>query len=306
MELVLPLARRRSRRSGRRRRQGREPRRAASAPASRCPTASSSRRRRTRRRCEASRLRQRRRMPPTTRDAVSRVSHSRRRARRHPAPRIERLGAGAVAVRSSATAEDLPGAAFAGQQETFLNVRGDDELLDAVRALLGVAVVGSGHRVPCAARDRRRRRADRRGRAGARPRRHRGSDVHRRSGDGGARSHVVIDASPGLGEAVVSGLVTPDHTVLDARDRVIEHRAGRARGRDPSGSRRRRHPTQDAATGADARLTAEQRRRARRAPVAPSRRTSARPRTSSGRSRAAACGSCRRGRSRRCRRRRAA
>ncbi|MDJ0388429.1 phosphoenolpyruvate synthase [Roseomonas sp. E05] len=39
----------------------------------------------------------------------------------------------AVAVRSSATAEDLPNASFAGQQETFLNVRGEAELLDACR-----------------------------------------------------------------------------------------------------------------------------------------------------------------------------
>ncbi|MFN0105954.1 MAG: phosphoenolpyruvate synthase [Bryobacteraceae bacterium] len=38
-----------------------------------------------------------------------------------------------LAVRSSATAEDLPGASFAGQQETFLNIRGADALLDAVR-----------------------------------------------------------------------------------------------------------------------------------------------------------------------------
>ncbi|MFV1988663.1 MAG: phosphoenolpyruvate synthase [Gemmatimonadota bacterium] len=38
-----------------------------------------------------------------------------------------------VAVRSSATAEDLPDASFAGQQETFLNVRGGDDVLDAVR-----------------------------------------------------------------------------------------------------------------------------------------------------------------------------
>ena len=38
-----------------------------------------------------------------------------------------------VAVRSSATAEDLPGASFAGQQETYLNIRGEKELLRAVR-----------------------------------------------------------------------------------------------------------------------------------------------------------------------------
>ncbi len=39
-----------------------------------------------------------------------------------------------VAVRSSATAEDLPGASFAGEHETFLNIRGSDELLEAVKA----------------------------------------------------------------------------------------------------------------------------------------------------------------------------
>ena len=38
-----------------------------------------------------------------------------------------------VAVRSSATAEDLPDASFAGQQETYLNVQGNQALLDAVR-----------------------------------------------------------------------------------------------------------------------------------------------------------------------------
>jgi pyruvate,water dikinase len=36
-----------------------------------------------------------------------------------------------VAVRSSATAEDLPSASFAGQQESFLNITGEEELLDA-------------------------------------------------------------------------------------------------------------------------------------------------------------------------------
>jgi rifampicin phosphotransferase len=44
------------------------------------------------------------------------------------------LGSPAVAVRSSATAEDLPEASFAGQQETFLDVVGDDQLLLAVRS----------------------------------------------------------------------------------------------------------------------------------------------------------------------------
>ncbi|MDW7640373.1 PEP/pyruvate-binding domain-containing protein, partial [Klebsiella pneumoniae] len=39
----------------------------------------------------------------------------------------------AVAVRSSATAEDLPDASFAGQQETFLNIRGIDNVLIAVK-----------------------------------------------------------------------------------------------------------------------------------------------------------------------------
>jgi rifampicin phosphotransferase len=44
------------------------------------------------------------------------------------------LGDGApVAVRSSATAEDLPGASFAGQQDTYLNVVGEGALLEAVR-----------------------------------------------------------------------------------------------------------------------------------------------------------------------------
>src|SRR6187431_1553925 len=43
------------------------------------------------------------------------------------------LGGAKVAVRSSATAEDLPGASFAGQQDTYLGIEGHDALLDAVR-----------------------------------------------------------------------------------------------------------------------------------------------------------------------------
>ena len=42
------------------------------------------------------------------------------------------LGGGPVAVRSSATAEDLPEASFAGQQDTYLNVSGEAELLAAI------------------------------------------------------------------------------------------------------------------------------------------------------------------------------
>ena len=137
-----------------------------------------------------------------------------------------RLGAGAVAVRSSATAEDLPGAAFAGQQETFLNVRGDEELLDAVRRCW--ASLWTDRAIAYRAQ----RRID-------------GGDVQiavviqvlvpadmagvmfTADPVTGERDRTVIDASPGLGEAVVSGLVTPDHAVLDSRDRLIEHRPGR-------------------------------------------------------------------------------
>ncbi|MFV0426488.1 MAG: PEP/pyruvate-binding domain-containing protein [Beutenbergiaceae bacterium] len=134
---------------------------------------------------------------------------------------------GQVAVRSSATAEDLPGAAFAGQQDTFLAVTGDDEVLAAVRqcwaslwteraisyreqrgidpATIAIAVVVQTM-VP----------AD-----------HAGVML---TADPvtGHREHTVIDSSPGLGEAVVSGLVTPDHAILDASNQVLNRQAGQA------------------------------------------------------------------------------
>ena len=46
---------------------------------------------------------------------------------------LSRLGSPPVAVRSSATAEDLADASFAGQQDSFLNIPGDEQVLDAVR-----------------------------------------------------------------------------------------------------------------------------------------------------------------------------
>jgi rifampicin phosphotransferase len=57
-----------------------------------------------------------------------------------------------VAVRSSATAEDLADASFAGQQETYLNVRGLDQVLEARARVLGIVVDGASRRLSPAAR----------------------------------------------------------------------------------------------------------------------------------------------------------
>src|SRR5687767_2125211 len=55
------------------------------------------------------------------------------KALREEYQRVAGDGGGSFAVRSSATAEDLPDASFAGQQETYLNIRGVDNVLDAVK-----------------------------------------------------------------------------------------------------------------------------------------------------------------------------
>ena len=134
---------------------------------------------------------------------------------------------GAVAVRSSATAEDLPSAAFAGQQETFLNTVGEEELIRAVRACWGslwserailyrarqnveqntvkLAIVVQ-QMVPADV-------------AGV---------MFTADPISGERNELSIDASPGLGEAVVSGMVTPDHFVVNKRSgRIVEKRIGK-------------------------------------------------------------------------------
>ncbi|HEY5857483.1 MAG TPA: PEP/pyruvate-binding domain-containing protein, partial [Aldersonia sp.] len=136
------------------------------------------------------------------------------------------LGRGPVAVRSSATAEDLPGAAFAGQQDTYLNVMGDADLLDAVRRCWGSLWTD--------------RAIAYRAKLGIDPAEVRIAVVVQRMVDAdaagvmftadpvtGDRDHLVVDASAGLGEAVVSGLVTPDHYVLERDGRVHEFTAGR-------------------------------------------------------------------------------
>ncbi len=137
-----------------------------------------------------------------------------------------RLGGGPVAVRSSATAEDLPGAAFAGQQDTFLGVLGESALLDAVRRCWGSLWTE--------------RAVAYRAKLGIPPDEVRIAVVVQRMVEAefagvlftanpvsGDRGQVVIEASAGLGEAVVSGLVTPDHYVLDARGSLREFSPGR-------------------------------------------------------------------------------
>jgi len=116
-----------------------------------------------------------------------------------------------VAVRSSATAEDLPDASFAGQQETFLNVRGADDLLVAVRRCFASLFTdraiyyrqerGFDHmEVALSIGVQKMARSDL-GAAGV---------MFTLDTETGFPRAVVIDASWGLGESVVGGLVTPD------------------------------------------------------------------------------------------------
>ncbi|MGI9322725.1 MAG: PEP/pyruvate-binding domain-containing protein [Pseudomonadales bacterium] len=120
----------------------------------------------------------------------------------------------AVAVRSSANAEDLPGFSFAGQQETYLNVRGQDALVDAVRrcwaSLWTAQAISYRHQngiaqdsvamavvvqimVPSEV----------------------SGILFTANPATGDRSEIIINASFGLGEAVVGGQVTPDTFIVE-------------------------------------------------------------------------------------------
>jgi pyruvate, water dikinase len=134
----------------------------------------------------------------------------------------------AVAVRSSATAEDTESASFAGMNETFLNVRGPDALIDAVRrcwaslfggrtvfyrakrgfsqADMDIAVV-----VQCQVPSTR---------AGV---------MFTIDPSSGRADRIVIEGSFGLGEAVVSGSVSPDRYVVDKQTASILTREVRAK-----------------------------------------------------------------------------
>lgn len=125
------------------------------------------------------------------------------------------LGAGTpVAVRSSATAEDLAAQSFAGQQDTYLNVVGEAALLDAVRSCW--ASLYSERAVVYRARNCIDQRSVRLAVVVQRM-------VHAAAAGvlftanpiTGRRREAVINASPGLGEAVVSGAVNPDHYIVD-------------------------------------------------------------------------------------------
>lgn len=117
----------------------------------------------------------------------------------------------AVAVRSSATAEDLPDASFAGQQETFLNIRGLDNVIAAMRDVFASlfndrAIAYRTHQgysheqVALSAGIQHMVRSDR-GSSGV---------MFTLDTESGFRDLVFITASWGLGETVVQGAVNPD------------------------------------------------------------------------------------------------
>ena len=207
-----------------------------------------------------------------------------------------------VAVRSSATAEDLPTASFAGQQDTYLNVVGVDALLDAVRrcwaslwtdrAVAYRADNGIDH-------------ADGAARRGgpADGRREVAGVLFTANPVTGRRTRAVIDASPGLGEAVVSGAGQPGPLRRRATAGSSSGGSGTRRSRMralPGGGTERvelRAQQTTGADGPDACITDAQ-VVALAALGDGSRRTSARRRTSSGPSTTPArSGSPRRGRS---------
>lgn len=136
------------------------------------------------------------------------------------------MGAIPVAVRSSATAEDLPGISFAGQQDTLLNITNEDDLIAAVvtswsslwtaRAIayrtrygipqdqVSMAVVIQ-QMVPsfCS------------------------GVMFTANPLNGSRNEMVIDATFGIGEALVSGQVEPDHYVVNtSNNSVLERQTG--------------------------------------------------------------------------------
>ncbi len=130
----------------------------------------------------------------------------------------------AVAVRSSATAEDMPDASFAGQQDTYLWVKGADQVVERVRDCWASLYTTRA----VAYREKNRiRHVDVLMSVGVQ------KMVNARAAGvamtldpvTGDRTKIVIDASWGLGEMVVSGVVTPDNfTVEKVLEEIIARR----------------------------------------------------------------------------------
>jgi phosphohistidine swiveling domain-containing protein len=126
----------------------------------------------------------------------------------------------AVAVRSSATAEDLPEASFAGQQETYLNLNGSTAVLEATRKCWASLWTG--------------RAISYRLRQGIHPESvalavviqilipaDAAGILFTANPVDGNRDQMVISASWGLGEAVVGGLVTPDNLTVEKSSGLV-------------------------------------------------------------------------------------
>jgi len=127
-----------------------------------------------------------------------------------------------VAVRSSATAEDLPDASFAGQQDTFLNIKGEKNVMEAVKkcwaSLYGARAIyyrvkqGFDHRkVNLCAVVQLMVDAEKAG-------------VMFSSHPSTGEPLTIIESAWGLGETVVSGSVSPDYYMVDKKTRTIRER----------------------------------------------------------------------------------
>ncbi|MBL7249852.1 phosphoenolpyruvate synthase [Alloalcanivorax sp. C16-2] len=138
-----------------------------------------------------------------------------------------------VAVRSSATAEDLPDASFAGQQETFLNIRGLDHVMVAVkevfaslfndRAISYRVHQGFDHKLVALSAGVQQMVRSETGAAGV---------MFTLDTESGFRDVVFITASYGLGEMVVQGAVNPDEfyvhkkTLLNKKPSILRRNLG--------------------------------------------------------------------------------
>src|SRR5262245_29677137 len=136
------------------------------------------------------------------------------------------IGCPPIAVRSSATTEDLPEASFAGQQETFLNVTGNEALLRAVvrcwSSLWTARAIGYRMRNGIEHQD-----AALAVVVQEMVESEAAGVLFTANPLTGKRTETVVDATMGLGEALVSGHVEPDHYVVNpAGDRILSKTLG--------------------------------------------------------------------------------